>query len=192
MSLTGRFVRIVVVVFAFWFFAMILINPGFFDRLYASAYNSFVSYCDFCGKHGHGMLFCSQKAVKEGAVGRWVIPSVGVNVACFEASADAQDITDTKDSAAFIRKHNITLIADHNYQGFNAIKRCEVGTVAYMDTGTSKQKFVCTQIFEGYNAGTELTDLDGNVVEFESGYTNYTCHFLSDRVTIVHFEPVLK
>lgn len=192
MSLNGRLVPVVVVAFGFWLVTMVLINPGFFDRLYASAYNNFVRYCDFCGEHGHGALFCSQKAVKEGAIGRWVIPSVGVNVACFAADADAQDITDTRDSAAFIKKHNITLLADHNYQGFNVIKKCEIGTVAYMDTGMGKKKFVCTQIFEGYNVGTELTDLEGTVVEFESGYTNYTCHFFSDRITIVHFEPVLK
>ena len=190
MSFIARPVLIGLVAFGLWFGSMVLINPGFFDRLYASAYSSISRSCDFCNASSHGAMFCSQKAVKEGALGRWVIPSVGINVACYEAASDAQKVTDKKDSAAFIKKQNITLLADHNYQGFNAIKKCEVGTVAYMDTGDRKQKFVCTQVFEGYNVGTELTDLDGNVIEFESGYTNYTCHFFSDRITIVHFEPV--
>lgn len=192
MSLVGRSVLFGAFAFGLWFFATLLVNPGFFDRLYVVAYNNFSRYCDFCGDYGHGLRFCPSKAVKEGAVGRWVIPSVGVNVACYEAAADAQDVTDAKDSAAFIKKPNITLLADHNYQGFGVIKKCKVGTVAYMDTGVNKQQFVCTRVFVGYNIGSELTDLEGNVVEFDSGYTNYTCRRFSDRITIVHFEPVLR
>lgn len=192
MNRFARSVSAVAVVFSLWMFAMVLINPGFFARVYASVYNYFIDSCVFCGEHDHGTLFCAERVVKRGAVGRWIIPSVGVNVACYKADDSAQAVTDEKDSAALINKPNITLLADHNYQGFDVIKKCEVGTVAFLDTGVDKQEFVCTEVLKGYNTGAELTDLEGNVVEYDSGYTNYTCHFFSDRITIVHFEPVFK
>lgn len=62
--------------------------------------------------------------------GRLVIPSVGVNVALFavvsQAAADAQD------SAAYFPFKNYMLVADHWNQGFWKIKRCSVGTKAYI------------------------------------------------------------
>lgn len=169
---------------------LFIINPGYFDRIYAAFYNKYSESCSYCDVDNHGIKFCPQKAVADGAEGRWIIPDVGVNVACFEPVTDAQPITDKKDSAALIARGNTTIIADHNYQGFDAIKKCKEGTLAYMHTGDAVKEFVCTDVVEGYNAGTHLTDLDGNIVEFESGYTNYTCHFFSDRITIVHFAPL--
>ena len=66
--------------------------------------------------------------------GRLVIPSVGVNVALFavvsQAAADAQD------SAAYFPFKNYMLVADHWNQGFWKIKRCSVGTKAYIYRGT--------------------------------------------------------
>lgn len=181
---------VLLLVIAFGLFSFFYINPGYYERIYASFYNKYSKFCDHCDAEGHGVRYCPVKAVESGALGRWVIPDVGVNVACYTATEKAQDITDAKDSAALIHKPDTTLLADHNYQGFSAIKKCTVGAVAYMDTGREAKQYVCTEVLEGYNVGSHLTDLEGNIVEFENGYTNYTCHFFSDRITIVHFEPV--
>lgn len=194
MKLCLPFKSILLFVVVFILFSVFLINPGYFDRIYASFYNKISNSCSYCESDGHGFRYCPKKAVINGALGRWVIPDVGVNVACYVASNsdNAQKITDATDSAALIRKTNATLLADHNYQGFNVIKKCEIGTIAYMYIGTVTEKYVCTKVFEGYNSGAHLTDLNGNVVEFNDsgGYTIYTCHFFNDRITIVHFAPV--
>lgn len=192
MSLWHKVKPVVVFVIVFGFLAVLLINPGYFDRIYATIYNNYSQYCSYCEVEGHGNRFCPTKASDEGAFGRWVIPDVGVNVACYMTTDKAQEITDAKDSAALIRRSNATLLADHNYQGFDAINKCVVGTVAYMYTGARVQKYVCTDVLEGYNAGTHLTDVQGNTVKFAGagGYTNYTCHFFSDKITIVHFKSM--
>lgn len=182
--------KLVLICFGLVLVTSYIVNPGYYDRIYASIYNEYSKVCNYCNSAGHGDLYCPRKAVEDGALGRWVIPGVGVNVACYTASDDAQAITDAKDSAAVVKKSNMMLLADHNYQGFNVIKKCELGTIAYMYTGFGMQKYVCTDILVGYNTGSDLVDLDGNIIEFEGGFTNYTCHFFSDKITVVHFAPV--
>lgn len=179
-------------VFVFGLLAAFLINPGYFDRIYTAFYNKCSNFCSYCEAEDHGARYCPVNATDKGAYGRWVIPDVGVNVACYISTEKAQEITDAKDSAALVQRPTSTLLADHNYQGFDVIKKCKIGTVAYMHTGVDVKKYVCTDVLEGYNVGTALTDLDGNVIEFEGvdGYTNYTCHFFSDKITIVRFEPI--
>ena len=122
--------------------------------------------------------------------GRLVIPSVGVNVALFavvsQAAADAQD------SAAYFPFKNYMLVADHWNQGFWKIKRCSVGTKAYIYRGTSIQTLTkrrpgkptisivggvkCTGICCGVNAGYDLLYEDGSSATTGSGTIMYTCN----------------
>lgn len=106
--------------------------------------------------------------------GRLVIPSVGVNVALFavvsQAAADAQD------SAAYFPFKNYMLVADHWNQGFWKIKRCSVGTKAYIYRGTSIQTLTCTGICRGANAGYDLLYEDGSSATTGSGTIMYTCN----------------
>jgi len=106
--------------------------------------------------------------------GRLVIPSVGVNVALFavvsQAAADAQD------SAAYFPFKNYMLVADHWNQGFWKIKRCSVGTKAYIYRGTSIQTLTCTGICRGVNAGYDLLYEDGSSATTGSGTIMYTCN----------------
>lgn len=106
--------------------------------------------------------------------GRLVIPSVGVNVALFavvsQAAADAQD------SAAYFPFKNYMLVADHWNQGFWRIKRCSVGTKAYIYRGTSIQTLTCTGICRGVNAGYDLLYEDGSSATTGSGTIMYTCN----------------
>lgn len=106
--------------------------------------------------------------------GRLVIPSVGVNVALFavvsQAAANAQD------SAAYFPFKNYMLVADHWNQGFWKIKRCSVGTKAYIYRGTSIQTLTCTGICRGANAGYDLLYEDGSSATTGSGTIMYTCN----------------
>lgn len=51
-------------------------------------------------------------------VGRFQIPSVGVDVACY--SSMAQSVVDARDSAAYFHACGHRIIADHVHQGFEA------------------------------------------------------------------------
>ena len=185
-------IRVVAVFVLVFGLSVYYFQLGYFDRICFAFYDKLSENCSYCKSEEHSAVFCPQQSVDQGAYGRWIIPDVGVNVACYVATDEAQSITDSRDSAALILRDDSSLIADHNYQGFNDIKECEIGTVAYMHTDTEIKKYVCTDVLEGYNAGSHLTDLDGNIVEFDSfgGFTNYTCHFFNDKITIVHFVPV--
>ena len=173
-------------------FGVLCFNLGYFDHIVFSMQNQYLKECSYCDDNAHTFVSCPIKSVEEGAVGRWVVPDVGVNVACFPVVDDAQKVTDARYSAAFWTGKDTTYVADHNYQGFNAIKRCEVGTVAYMDNGKDVQEYICTNVIQGYNAGTHLTDLAGNPIKFyvDGGITNYTCNYFKDTITIVQFAPV--
>lgn len=145
--------------------------------------------CGYCSESGHTSSYCAKKSASKGALGRWVIPDVGVNVACYE-SRD-QSVCDAKDSAAVFGYGETTLIADHNNQGFSAIRRCKAGTKAYMDTGSGRQEYVCTSVLQGHNTGTQLTDANGNDLNKANagGFTCYTCNDNWRNITIAFFEP---
>lgn len=106
--------------------------------------------------------------------GRLVIPSVGVNVALFAAFSQAT--ADAQDSAAYYPFKNYMLVADHWNQGFWKIKRCSVGTKAYIYRGTSIQTLTCTGICRGVNADYDLLYEDGSSATTGSGTIMYTCN----------------
>jgi len=145
--------------------------------------------CDYCGAEGHTKSYCAKRAVANGAAGRWKIPGVGVNVACYYSAS--QSVCDARDSACYFEYGSQMVIADHVNQGFNAIKSCSVGTVAYMDTGNGMQKYVCTGIIKGHNTGPQLTDADYNDIWSMNpgGITCYTCNDCWQNITIVFFQP---
>ncbi len=147
--------------------------------------------CGYCGSTEHiDSKYCAIKAIDKGAIGRWSIPRVGVDVAAY-AGYD-QAITDAKDSANYIAFGSQHLIADHRHQGFNAIKSCEVGDIAFLDIGTEIKEYVCTGVILGYNTRTDLVDEDYNSVANVNpgGITCYTCNANQTSVTIVFFEAV--
>lgn len=74
------------------------------------------------------------------------------------------------------RSKNYMLVADHWNQGFWKIKRCSVGTKAYIYRGTSIQTLTCTGICRGVNAGYDLLYEDGSSATTGSGTIMYTCN----------------
>ena len=173
------------------------------------------SGCSYCGSLYHSYDRCAQRAIDNGAVGRWVVPSAGINVACYwttslastvseaeEVQAMRQAIVDAWDSAAITGYAwdctNLStmcgiLIADHCNQEFSALKYVSVGMEAYMDYGSYQQKYVCTGFEYGSNDGHNIMDADGNYIYNKSNpgeITCYTCNGNWQNVILVSFQPV--
>lgn len=149
--------------------------------------------CDYCQQAGHTYDFCSKRAVANGALGRWIIPDVGINVACY--SSWEQSVTDAKDSANYMAYFNgIYLIGDHNYQGFNGLYHCTEGMHAYMDRGETLQEYVCVAVIpNGSRSSNQLLDESGTPLENvypRGSFVCYTCNYLINYITIVVFQPV--
>lgn len=145
--------------------------------------------CDYCGSQNHMSYRCANKSVSNGAIGRWIIPDVGVDVACY--ASDSQSVCDAQDSACYFAEGVQKLIADHDSQGFQGIKYCSVGTLAYMDQGNGSRKaYVCTDVFSGHNNG-QITDAAGNPVSEmnDGGIACYTCDGSSENVVVAFFQP---
>lgn len=156
--------------------------------------------CDYCGSKDHSYAYCAQRAIDNGAVGRWSIPSVGINVAfyyvdrIYENVALGQRITDAWDSATYYTYNGTYVIADHSNQEFSALKYVSVGAEAYVDYGSYQQKYVCTKFEYGHNDDGTLLDADYNVIYYydynDGGITCYTCNGNSYNIILVCFQPV--
>lgn len=150
-----------------------------------------VAECVYCGGNGHDEMGCRNKVIDaseaRGAIGRWVIPEVGVDVAAFDSSS--QSVVDAPDSAGLFYALGQHLVADHNYQGFNAIKNCRTGMEAHLETSEGRQTFICTGITTGTNVGNDIITSDGRSISKvnRGGYTCYTCNENRSSVTIVFF-----
>ena len=118
-------------------------------------------------------------------VGMFSIPGVGVSVPCYASSSQA--VCDAQNAAAYFYMSNHLVIADHVNQGFNRIKSCSPGMVAYAPDGT---KYECITIMQGINTGYSLTLTDGtNIREIYPGaLVAYTCNSNWQSVTMVFFK----
>lgn len=167
------------------------------------------SYCDYCGSADHSYTYCALRSMNNEAIGRWVIPSVGINVACYslldlpqwalnDPNRNCFDVINDAQDAAVVGVQygdlwSIDFIGDHSNQAFSVLKYVQVGDEAYMDYGTCQQKYVCTKVEYGHNNGTlcdsnwaPLTSYDFN----DGGYTCYTCNGCWQNIFIAAFQPV--
>ena len=123
-------------------------------------------------------------------IGRFKIPEVGVNVACY--AGNAQYIVDNKDSAAFFTAWSHQIIADHNNQGFEKVKKCEVGTIATFSVDGEILNYKCVAKMLGHNTGKILTD--ENYISISGIYPDtlvcYTCNENWQNITMVFFELI--
>lgn len=160
------------------------------------------SHCDYCGSTDHSYTYCAQRSVDNGAIGRWTIPSAGINVACYRANGYSvedlpyqQSVVDAPDSAAVAQLIGFECISDHSNQSFSTLKYVNVGDEAYMDYGSYQQKYICTKFIYGHNNDDGyLTDADYNDIQEYSfndgGITCYTCNGNWRNVIIVAFQPI--
>lgn len=132
---------------------------------------------------------CMSRTGKHQMIGRLTIPDVGINVALFKSNA--QEVVDGEDSAAYFKSGDTYLVADHWYSGFERIRDCKKGTIAYIDTGTKVTEYVCTEVILGHNTKNDLTDLNYvSVLEGRNpnGITLYTCVNGWKNIRIAFFE----
>ena len=132
---------------------------------------------------------------RSGFIGRLVIPSVGIDLACRESfdGVTAQKYVDEKDSAAIYWVKNARVVADHNNQGFANLSKVNIGDNAelYLKDG-SQVSYVVVNKFQGHNTEYELTDNDYNCIFDDNigGLTLYTCYAGWRNVWIVFLQPV--
>lgn len=155
--------------------------------------------CSYCGSENHKDSLCAKRSIDNGAYGRWVIPSVGCNVAAYSCNWDAdqtyvQEITDRSDSAAFLTCGGVGVLADHNNQGFWGLSNVSVGTTAYMDFGDGATYYECYQVEYGHNTGEKMLDGNGNIMSYSNyAYGTVICYTCLDNWTniyITYWTPV--
>lgn len=122
-------------------------------------------------------------------VGRWSIPSVGANVACYNRSGQHQEIVDGNDNAAYYYAYGHVIIADHVNQAFYGLKNCSVGTQASFTSNSGTTNYTCVGVINGYNTGSGLTDSNYNSIEnmYPNTLVCYTCNENPNGVTIAFF-----
>ena len=155
--------------------------------------------CSYCGSENHSSSICAKRSIANGAYGRWVIPSVGCNVAAYSCNWDAdqsyvQEITDSSDSAAFLTCGGVGVLADQNDQGFCGLSNISVGAKAYMDFGDGATYYECYQVEYGHNTGEKMLDGNGNIMSY-SNYSSgtvicYTCLDHWTNIYITYWTPV--
>ena len=141
--------------------------------------------------NGTGLIDNSAELESRGMYGRLFIPDVGIKVGPFYVSAptaDKQFAVDNLDSAAYFPVGGMDIAADHNTQGFSAIKKAVAGkTLAFIQTGKTVFVYRCISVERGQNTGTSLLDAQGNVVwaRKEAQLCTYTCNMTWTDVTVI-------
>lgn len=133
-----------------------------------------------------------------GDSGRLFIPDVGINVSVWYAfeydQKYAQALCDAYDTAVYTpHEDGEPYIADHWSQGFEGIKYCREGTVAFWKHADRIDTFRCVGICLGANDGNYIyTDQGKNCFYMnEGGFFMYTCNEDWLHVTVTFWQPFL-
>lgn len=110
-------------------------------------------------------------------VGRLYIDSVGIDVALYHSMT--QYVVDDSDSAAYFDLYpwkDHMVIADHSTQAFGALIDVEIGAIAriHKEDGTFVY-YECIDVFDGYNKGGYISDINGKIVMHRADLLMYTC-----------------
>ena len=102
------------------------------------------------------------------------------------SNLDLQTIVNNPDSAAYYNNYNKTVIADHNYQGFNILIYLENGATSQIiqNNGlTTTYKMIYKS--KGTNTGPDLIDTNNNsFFDMQSDLIMYTCYENGIMVTL--------
>lgn len=113
-------------------------------------------------------------------------------------AGSAQSIVDAKDSAAIFRLGLSTVIADHKHQGFDIIKKVNVGDSAFIKyDGDVIEEYICAEVCLGTNGGSNMITSDGRDIAEMDDYdlVMYTCNQDWEHITIVFWkkaQPEMK
>ena len=137
---------------------------------------------------------------RQGTKGRLVFEELDYSVAVYEAfegyNAACQQIVDAEDSAAWMLwlDSKSPIIADHSNQGFDIIKKSQIGDTCYIVNGESYQKYQCILVDNnGINERTDMYLSDGyNFMRANDPgrLYMYTCNDGWYHITVVVWEPV--
>lgn len=134
---------------------------------------------------------------RNGMIGSLYIPDVSVNVALFNTSnlsaKERQHVVDLPDSAAVFYLGPQCVIGDHDLQGFQNIRDViENKTAAYIQKGSYTDTYICTEIGDGHNTGTTITDKNNLPIEErnDADIIMYTCNGCWQNITYTIWEQV--
>ncbi len=119
-----------------------------------------------------------EQGITKNSCGRLQISAVGLDVALYRTDNTLearQKIVDDEDSACVYNwSNNNVVIADHNYQGFEKIKNCSIGTQALIWDRTYT---CCDVIRDAVNTGNVVFS-DGTLVKdyYHGCVIMYTCN----------------
>lgn len=102
------------------------------------------------------------------------------------SSYSLQELVDNYDSAAFYVSRGKLVIADHDYQGFNALYDLYEGSYSYIQFADgSTIGYTLIRKEKGYNTGPDLVDTAGNSFFYmDSDLIMYTCYDGGIMVTL--------
>lgn len=146
-------------------------------------------------------LQCPVYAMEEAnEIGRLVVPDVGVNVSIWNTAGlspkDKQYFVDLPDSAAWWAGPTISVIADHNYQGFSRTENVVSGeTLASIVCGAIRIDYICSEMGTGMNTGCHLIGDDGKDLCCYSSWNDgsfitYTCHGDEPGIFYTVWKPI--
>lgn len=123
-----------------------------------------------------------------------IIPSLLICVPTYERASgtNGQGIVDADNSAAMWHWNNLTIVADHAYQGFSRLEKTKVGMTAWL----GKKKYRCDLTELGRIQDSRLYCSSGEYAHkrFTSGLCIYTCHGKRigniQPVRLTHWEAV--
>ena len=127
----------------------------------------------------------TSKTVKKtyGDHGRIEIPDLKISLPLYNGKNNPQEVVDRKNAAAFLEWPDQNVIVDHTGQdGFERLaSTVPLQTIAYIDFGTKKEKYICTKKQIGHLLlGDKNKIRDANYVFPKSpGLIIYTCKGLS-------------
>lgn len=125
------------------------------------------------------------------ATNRLEIPELQFVVPITDCSIwEAQNYVDMENMAAVFPIGDTVDIADHNNQGFSAIKYCKIGTTCNLIRGDSVEEYKCIEIDnDGLNTGSSIVLSDGRDTDYQGfDIVMYTCNDCWQNITIVAWE----
>lgn len=136
-----------------------------------------------------------------GDAGFFAIPDLKVWLPVYDYKKhkkNQQSYVDKENSGILCRKWrngHCDYVADHASQGFDKIKKCNLNTMAVIQTPTETQWYYCVAIMPGVNSGTSLTTCTGQELRKVkwADLCAYTCNDATARpITMVFFKKGMK
>lgn len=140
--------------------------------------------------------------LKYGDAGCLYIPDINTLVPLYDKAGlsqkQSQALVDRADSAVLCRRYgggHCDYIADHAAQGFEAIKKCNLYTVAVIQTPGAAQCYQCVAVMPGKNTGRNLITCTGQSLK-KVKWADLCCYTCNDdkgiNITMVFFKKTIR